>query len=71
MQIYPQRLILAAVCFLVTPVGYYSAGYCDYIGMYPISTVLTIFWVCCAIAGIGFILTSVNVEVWDSCYRRI
>ena len=80
MQIYPQRLVYAGLCFLAAPLLIFGAGVITYyvgsyigpdVGVYFMGLGMELAGIYCFIAGVGFLITVVNVEVWDSCYRRM
>lgn len=58
MQIYPMRAVYAAICFAVVPFVYQISYWLPEFG--------SVLAVGCWVAGVGFLVNIVNVEVWDT-----
>ena len=66
MQYYPRNLVYAEVCFTLAVVSFCGYVLSEYEGL-MVAAVLFV------IAGVGFVLSSVNGEVWDDGFmgRRL
>jgi hypothetical protein len=75
MQIYPMNFIYALVCMGMIPAAVYGGAYIGYyLGNEPwVSFVISLIPVILFITAVSFILSAVNVEVWDAPYlnRRL
>lgn len=65
MQIHPGHFIYAALCIIIAVSIKLGGDYLVYLGMVP-SIIVDAVAVLFGVAAVSFILTAVNVEVWDT-----
>jgi len=68
------NFVYAAVCLVLTPISVFTGGFIDYyFGIWWLGIVLSAIPILLICACLSFIISSVNVEIWDECYmgRRL
>lgn len=71
MQIYPLHFIYAAICLILIPVSFFAGAFVDYcLGIWWLSIIIRAIPAIFFCAAVSFLITAVNVEVWDYPYYR-
>lgn len=72
MQVYPMNFVYASICAaLFIPCAMFSVMAELTQTQDNYSSVAGLIAILLAIIGIGFLIAAINIEVWDSCYRRL